>query len=146
MAPQGVIPGRPKFNQGVAAILDKTPHGSQDTLWIVEMLESIEREDHIDLLSCLGRKNALVGNTDLTGRLTRLPQSVLSHIQADNSLSAPLHDLNCVLTVSTSEVEDDLSREFVPDIRSKQDLELTAVLINTSIAIARFAIPTNELE
>src|ERR1044072_2129663 len=99
MTPERVIPGWTKRRDHTAIIFQQPSHDPQYLPRIIEMLESVERQDHVRFFIGARRERTSIRNAALSRRRARFRQRALANINSDHFPRPTQRDLNRILAI-----------------------------------------------
>src|SRR5215212_2389275 len=84
MTAKRVIPRWAKRRDHASIVLQQPAHDPQYLCRIVEMLESIERQDHVCFFIRVRRERTSISDTTLSSRFPRIRKSALANVDPDD--------------------------------------------------------------
>src|SRR5689334_21588290 len=132
---QGMEPCGAEGEQHAALGLERAGHQPEYAALIVEVLEPIDRDHHVDRSRRAIRELAPIGDPRLSGGPPGPVERALHDVHADHVTSPSLEHLDRVAPLAAAEVHDVTALDLLPDLRSEQDLELAATVIGAAVAV-----------
>src|SRR5436853_5645123 len=146
MTAQRVIPRWSKRSYHAAIVCQKAAHDLQDRRRVVEMFESVDRQDDVSLLIGLGSEDATLCYTMLERSFSGLRQSIFADIDADDFFRAAHCNCNRIFTISAAEVDHHFVFGCIPNLLADKCFNLADAVISTAITITRVSIHTDPPE